>query len=91
MDDYFIYIITFSKIQAVSLPLSLMAIDYYMDQKWHFKTVFNKIPFLLLSLAFGLYGIHTLKEFGSLATVDDTTNFNFIQRLFVGAFSFLFT
>lgn len=78
----------FSKIQAVSLPLSLMAIDYYMDQKWHFKTVFNKIPFLLLSLAFGLYGIHTLKEFGSLATVDDTTNFNFIQRLFVGAFSF---
>lgn len=78
----------FSKIQAVSLPLSMMAVDYFMDKKWDIKSILNKIPFLLLSLAFGLYGIHTLKEFGSLATVEDTTNFNFIQRLFVGAFSF---
>ncbi len=78
----------FSKIQAVSLPLSIMAVDYFMDKKWDIKSILNKIPFLLLSLAFGLYGIHTLKEFGSLATVEDTTNFNFIQRLFVGAFSF---
>ncbi|MBK7633255.1 MAG: tetratricopeptide repeat protein [Saprospiraceae bacterium] len=66
----------------------MMAVDYFMDKKWDIKSILNKIPFLLLSLAFGLYGIHTLKEFGSLATVEDTTNFNFIQRLFVGAFSF---
>jgi len=78
----------FSKIQAVSLPLSMMAVDYFIDKKWDIKSLLNKIPFLLLSLAFGLYGLHTLKEFGSLATVEDTTNFNFIQRLFVGAFSF---
>ncbi len=78
-----------SKIQAVSLPLSLMAIDYLLDKKVDLKIVWNKIPFLLLSLAFGIYGILTLKEFGSLATVEDTTDFNFIQRLFLGAFSFV--
>lgn len=79
----------FSKIQAVSLPLSMMAVDYYLDKKWEFKSVINKIFFFILSLGFGLYGIQTLKKFGSLATVTDTTDFNFIQRLFVGAFSFV--
>ncbi|MBL0027118.1 MAG: tetratricopeptide repeat protein [Saprospiraceae bacterium] len=79
----------FSKIQAVSFPLSLMAVDYLMNKKYEVKSIINKIPFFLLSLAFGVYGIMTLKQFGSLATVDDTTNFNFIQRLFVGSFSFV--
>ncbi len=79
----------FSKIQAVSLPLSMMAVDYFMDKRWELKTIFNKIPFLILSLIFGIIGVVMLKNFGSLATVDDTTNFNFFQRLFVGAFSFI--
>jgi len=79
----------FSKIQAVSFPLSIIAVDYYLDSKWKFSSIFNKIPFLVLSLIFGIIGIVTLKEFGSLATVDDTTNFNIFQRLFVGSFSFL--
>ncbi|MBK9257271.1 MAG: tetratricopeptide repeat protein [Saprospiraceae bacterium] len=79
----------FSKIQAVSLPLSLIAIDYFMDKKWEFKSVLNKIPFFGLSLFFGIYGMMELKAFGSLSVVEDTTNFSFFQRLFVGAFSFL--
>jgi tetratricopeptide (TPR) repeat protein len=79
----------FSKIQAVSLPLSMMAVDYFLDKKWAFKSMINKIPFFALSLGFGIYGIQKLKEFGSLATVTDTTDFNFIQRLFVGAYSFV--
>lgn len=79
----------FSKIQAVSLPLSMMAVDYFMDKRWEIKSILNKIPFLVLSLIFGIVGVVMLKDFGSLATVDDTTNFNFFQRLFVGAFSFV--
>jgi protein O-mannosyl-transferase len=35
-----------SKIQAVSLPLSLMLIDYFSDKKFHWSHVWNKIPFL---------------------------------------------
>ncbi len=79
----------FSKIQAVSLPLSMMAIDYLTDQKWEWKSILNKIPFFALSILFGVYGIFKLKEFGSLASVEDTTNFSFFQRLFVGGFSFI--
>lgn len=79
----------FSKIQAVSLPLAMMATDYLMDHKWEWKSLLNKIPFLALSLIFGIIGIVTLKEFGSLSTVEDTTQFNLFQRLFVGSFSFV--
>jgi tetratricopeptide (TPR) repeat protein len=79
----------FSKIQAVSLPLSMIAVDYFLDNKWHIKSAINKIPFFLLSVAFGVYGVIKLKEFGSLATVEDTTSFSFVQRLFVGSFSFV--
>jgi protein O-mannosyl-transferase len=79
----------FSKIQAVSLPLSMMAVDYFMDKKWELKTIFNKIPFLLLSLVFGIVGVVMLKEFGSLDSADDTISWNFFQRLFLGAFSFI--
>ncbi len=79
----------FSKIQAVSLPLSMMAVDYFMDRKWEFKSIINKIPFFLLSLIFGILGIYMLRDFGSLASAVDETHFNFIQRLFIGAFSFV--
>lgn len=79
----------FSKIQAVSLPLSMMAVDYFMDKKWEIKTVFNKIPFFILSLIFGIVGVVMLKDFGSLASAEDTINWNFFQRLFLGAFSFI--
>ncbi|HLO55456.1 MAG TPA: tetratricopeptide repeat protein [Saprospiraceae bacterium] len=79
----------FSKIQAVSLPLSMMAVDYFMDKKWEIKTVLNKIPFFILSLIFGIVGVVMLKDFGSLASAEDTINWNFFQRLFLGAFSFI--
>lgn len=83
----------FSKIQAVSLPISMLAIDYYLDGKWtfsDFKTrIFQKIPLFLLSLVFGILGLITLSLFGSLSIKEDITYFNFIQRIFLGAFSFI--
>jgi protein O-mannosyl-transferase len=78
----------FSKIQAVTLPLSLIAIDYLRDEKFNLnKSIINKIPFFLLSLAFGIYGLQALGEEGSL---DSTTNtYPIWQRFFVGSYSFL--
>jgi tetratricopeptide (TPR) repeat protein len=78
----------FSKIQAVSLPLSMMAVDYLKDEKWGFKSLLSKIPFLLLSIGFGLYGVIKLREFGSISDVS-LTQFSFFQRLCIGAFSFI--
>ncbi|MEZ4909554.1 MAG: tetratricopeptide repeat protein [Saprospiraceae bacterium] len=79
----------FSKIQAVSLPLSMMAIDYFLDKKWEFKSIISKIPFFILSLIFGIIGILTLKEFGSLESAATVTVFNPFQRLFIGSYSFM--
>ncbi len=77
----------FSKVQAVTLPLSMLAIDYLLRRPFSVKTVIvEKLPFWLLSLAFGLINLYTLKLQGS--TNDDITNFNIFDRLCIGAYSF---
>jgi len=76
----------FSKVQAVTLPLSMLAIDYLVRRPLNFKLIWEKIPFWILSLVFGLINLYTLKQQGS--TNDEVTNFNFLDRLCIGAYSF---
>ncbi|MBK8556420.1 MAG: tetratricopeptide repeat protein [Lewinellaceae bacterium] len=76
----------FSKVQAVTLPLSMLAIDYLLRRPLNFKLIIEKTPFWLLSLAFGLINLTTLRAQGS--TDDDVTNFTFVDRLCIGAYSF---
>jgi tetratricopeptide (TPR) repeat protein len=78
----------FSKIQAVSLPLSLLAVDYFMRDKLNWGNVFSKIPLFLLSAFFGILGVYFLKEYGSIENAASGTDFNFFHRLFIGAYSF---
>jgi tetratricopeptide (TPR) repeat protein len=53
----------FSKIQAVSLPLSMLALDWLAGRDWKsLKVWLEKAPFFALSLVFGLVGIHFLGE-----------------------------
>lgn len=75
-----------SKIQAVTLPLTLLAVDYYMDKNVSWKNVWNKAHYFLLSLIVGLVGIHFLGKQGSLETNE---TFEFFDRIFIGAFSFI--
>jgi tetratricopeptide (TPR) repeat protein len=76
----------FSKVQAVTLPLSMLALDYFYRRPLTFKLIWEKTPFWLLSLLFGVFNLITLKAQGS--TNDDVTNFNFLDRLCIGAYSF---
>ena len=76
----------FSKVQAVTLPLSMLALDYWCRRPLNFKLILEKTPFWILSLIFGLINLYTLKAEGS--TNDDITNFNFLDRLCIGAYSF---
>lgn len=76
----------FSKVQAVTLPLSMLALDFWFRRPLSFKLILEKTPFWLISLAIGLMNVHTLRVQGS--TDDSITNFNFIDRLCIGAFSF---
>lgn len=77
----------FSKVQAVTLPLSMLVLDYWFKRPLNFKLILEKAPFWLLSLAFGLINLYTLKQQGS--TDDELTNFNFLDRLCIGAYSLL--
>lgn len=75
-----------SKIQAVSMPLTLLLVDYLFDKRFHLAHLVNKIPFFILSLITGVAGILLLQDAGSLET---GTILPFWQRLFVGSYSFL--
>lgn len=75
-----------SKIQAVTLPLVLILTDYYLDKKFDFRKLWNKIPFFILSLFTGLAGIYFLSEDGSL---DTGTILPIYQRLFIGSYSLM--
>lgn len=74
----------FSKVQAVTLPLSMLALDYWFRRPLSFKLILEKIPFWALSLTFGLINIYTLKLQGST----DDAYFTFLDRLCIGAYSF---
>jgi tetratricopeptide (TPR) repeat protein len=76
----------FSKVQAVTLPLSMLALDFWFRRPLNFKLILEKTPFWALSLIFGLINIHTLRVQGS--TEDTLTNYSFLDRLCVGAYSF---
>ncbi|MEO6131166.1 MAG: tetratricopeptide repeat protein, partial [Saprospiraceae bacterium] len=74
----------FSKIQSVSLPLTMLLVDYYFKRPLKFKLVIEKWAFFLLSLVIGLIGFYFLGKQGS---INDTTNYNIIQRLMIGGYS----
>ncbi|HRI61879.1 MAG TPA: tetratricopeptide repeat protein [Saprospiraceae bacterium] len=75
-----------SKVQAVTLPLSMLVLDYWFRRPLNFKLILEKTPFWALSLAFGLINLYTLRQQGS---TDDVTQFNFLQRLCIGSYSFV--
>jgi tetratricopeptide (TPR) repeat protein len=85
---YLLFILSLlSKIQAVALPLSMLAIDYWRGRDINFKLILEKIPYFILSLAIGLLGIYMLAENESL---DQTkTQYSIIERLFIGSWSFV--
>ncbi len=74
----------FSKIQAVALPLTMLAVDYYFKRPLQIKLVIEKWAFFLLALAIGLIGFYFLGKQGS---IDDKTNYSILERLMVGGYS----
>lgn len=75
----------FSKIQAVSLPLSMLCIDYFQKRPWSTKWITEKIPFFLISFVFGVFGIYMLKTNESL---QDVTTYPFYGRFLIGSYQF---
>lgn len=75
-----------SKIQAVALPLVMLVVDYYLDDKFSWKNVIQKFPYFILSLIIGLVGIYFLKDEGSINAT--ATTYASWQRIFIGSYSY---
>lgn len=80
----------FSKVQAVTLPLTMVAVDFYLNRRWLSVKILivEKLPWWILSLVFGLINIYFLKGEKSLNFENATINYTFIDRLAVGAYSY---
>jgi protein O-mannosyl-transferase len=74
-----------SKIQAVSLPLSMLAIDWYRMRKWEGRVIWEKVPFFIGSAVIGYVGLVFLKADGALGMND---SFGIVERLVLGMFAF---
>ncbi len=75
-----------SKIQAVILPLSMLAVDFYLSGKITKRDIIQKAPYFILSLVFGLIGVFILDDQGSL---ESAATYPAWQRIFVGSYSYL--
>ncbi len=75
-----------SKGQAVTLPVVLLLIDYLSKRKFDKKLLIEKIPFFILSIAFGLIAISAQKEHGAITEIPI---FPIIDRFFLASYSFL--
>ncbi|MEI7803506.1 MAG: tetratricopeptide repeat protein, partial [Bacteroidota bacterium] len=73
-----------SKGQAVTLPIVLLLIDYLKNRKWDWKVLIEKIPFLLLSLAFGLLAV---KAQSLSKSISDIPYYTFPEKMLFAAFS----
>jgi protein O-mannosyl-transferase len=76
----------FSKVQAVALPLSLLALDYYFRRPLKFNIILEKAHFFIGSLAIGLINITTLITVKSLEQA--SLNFSIFDRILMASHSF---
>jgi len=78
----------FSKSMAVTLPLILLLFDYLVDKKINWKKIIEKIPFLLLSLIFGLVAVKAASTSGHIENLQ--LDYTFIDRIFLVSYALLF-
>lgn len=71
-----------SKSTAIIFPLMLLIFDYYFRRGWKKKVLFEKIPFFLLSLVFGVITILSQKSAGAI-NADLMPDYNLFQRFFI--------
>lgn len=78
-----------AKSAAVTLPLMLLALDWYRNGTLTFKNILGKAPFFLGSLAFGLYTFATREAEGHDLVVSSKA-YNLFDRFLMVCHSLLF-
>lgn len=78
----------FSKSMAATFPLMMFLIDYLKERKFTMKVIAEKIPFLVLSIIFGLVAIKASASFGHITILE--TDYNLFERLVLVIFGISF-
>ncbi len=68
-----------SKSMAATFPLILLLVDYYHKRPWNKRIVLEKIPFLILSVIFGLVAISASESFGHITVLEQS--YSLIDRI----------
>ncbi|MGD0712048.1 MAG: tetratricopeptide repeat protein, partial [Bacteroidales bacterium] len=89
---YLISVIAFlfsllSKSAATPLPLVLLLLDWYMQRKWEWKILTEKIPFFILSFIIGIVAIYSQKSAGAIQDLNPL--FAIWERPMLGGYSTL--
>jgi len=78
-----------SKAMAVSLAVTLVAIDYLLGRDLKSKTLwFEKIPYLAMSLIFGVMAVRAQQESGAMVDDTDKLVFAFYERILFASYGF---
>jgi len=73
-----------SKAMAVTFPVVLFLIDYYRKRSFSWKMVLEKVPFLILSVIFGIISL----RLQSLSAIEEFETFSLIQRAMHASYGF---
>lgn len=76
-----------SKSAAVTLPLVIILIDWLQKPKIEFRSILNKLPYLLLSLIFGIVAIMSQGKQGAIQ--DITPLYTAADRVFIVSYAIL--
>jgi tetratricopeptide (TPR) repeat protein len=79
-----------SKVQFVALPLSMVAVDFFLQRRWYsFKILMlEKLPWWLMALAVGATNLYFLSKEKVLGGTMTAARYSFIDKLAVGAYSY---
>jgi len=80
----FLFILSnLSKAQAVTLPVVLLLMDYFTSRPFKWSRIWEKIPFFLISLVFGIIAVFAQKEGAALNALGIPLS----QSVFFGTYS----
>ena len=74
-----------SKVMAISFPIVLFLIDYYMDRRQISRIIKEKIPFLVLSFIFGMIAI-----FSQQHAMHSNMLYSLFRGIFVASYGLIF-
>ncbi len=69
----------FCKSMAATFPLILVVVDYFKSRKLTGKVIAEKVPFLVLSVIFGIIAIKASASFGHITVLE--SEYNIFQRV----------